>query len=79
MAFLTRCSEQIDPTLIIQAMSGLMSITGPVDGAPCKVGVAISDVTAGLFATQDFFSKLPRRHDVASRPLPIDLMDDRYF
>jgi formyl-CoA transferase len=35
----------------IQAMSGLMSITGAVDGEPHKVGVAISDVIAGLYAT----------------------------
>lgn len=35
---------------VVQAMSGLMSITGAVDGAPHKVGVAISDVIAGLFA-----------------------------
>ncbi len=35
---------------VIQAMSGLMSITGEPDGPPVKVGVAIADVIAGLFA-----------------------------
>ena len=35
---------------VVQAMSGLMSITGPADGEPHKVGVAIADVIAGLFA-----------------------------
>ena len=35
---------------VVQAMSGLMSITGEIEGAPHKVGVAISDVFAGLFA-----------------------------
>jgi crotonobetainyl-CoA:carnitine CoA-transferase CaiB-like acyl-CoA transferase len=34
----------------LQALSGLMSITGPADGQPCKVGVAITDVVAGLYA-----------------------------
>lgn len=34
----------------VQAMSGLMSITGEKEGDPHKVGVAISDVIAGLFA-----------------------------
>ncbi|TAK01142.1 MAG: CoA transferase [Chloroflexota bacterium] len=34
---------------IIQATGGLMSITGAPDGPPTKVGVAISDVVAGLF------------------------------
>lgn len=36
---------------IIQAESGLMSITGPVEGPPMKVGVAIVDVVAALYAT----------------------------
>jgi crotonobetainyl-CoA:carnitine CoA-transferase CaiB-like acyl-CoA transferase len=36
--------------LIIQAISGLMSITGEPDGMPMKVGVAITDVIAGLYA-----------------------------
>jgi crotonobetainyl-CoA:carnitine CoA-transferase CaiB-like acyl-CoA transferase len=34
----------------IQALSGLMSITGPAEGPPCKVGVAVTDVLAGLYA-----------------------------
>lgn len=35
---------------IIQALGGLMSITGPVQGPPTKVGVAVVDIFAGLFA-----------------------------
>jgi crotonobetainyl-CoA:carnitine CoA-transferase CaiB-like acyl-CoA transferase len=34
----------------VQALSGLMSITGPVDGPPFKVGVAVADVLTGLYA-----------------------------
>jgi crotonobetainyl-CoA:carnitine CoA-transferase CaiB-like acyl-CoA transferase len=34
----------------IQGLSGLMSITGPVEGPPCKVGVAVTDVLTGLYA-----------------------------
>jgi crotonobetainyl-CoA:carnitine CoA-transferase CaiB-like acyl-CoA transferase len=34
----------------VQGLSGLMSITGPVDGPPCKVGVAVTDVLTGLYA-----------------------------
>jgi len=37
--------------IIVQAMSGLMSITGEEGGAPVKVGVSISDLAAGLYAT----------------------------
>ena len=34
--------------LAIQAWGGLMSITGPAEGEPSKVGVAIIDIVAGL-------------------------------
>src|SRR5438552_1384117 len=34
----------------IQALSGLMSVTGPVEGPPSKVGVAVTDVLTGLYA-----------------------------
>jgi len=34
----------------IQGLSGLMSITGPIEGPPCKVGVAVTDVFTGLYA-----------------------------
>jgi len=43
---------------VIQAMSGLMSITGPVEGPPTKVGVAISDVICGLFALSSILAAL---------------------
>ena len=36
--------------LVIQAQSGLMSITGEPAGQPMKVGVAISDIVTGLYA-----------------------------
>jgi crotonobetainyl-CoA:carnitine CoA-transferase CaiB-like acyl-CoA transferase len=34
----------------VQALSGLMSVTGPADGEPSKVGVAVTDVLTGLYA-----------------------------
>jgi crotonobetainyl-CoA:carnitine CoA-transferase CaiB-like acyl-CoA transferase len=43
---------------VIQAMSGLMSITGPEAGPPYKIGVAISDVVAGLFASSSILAAL---------------------
>lgn len=36
--------------LLVQAMGGLMSVTGPVDGPVSKVGVALVDVITGLHA-----------------------------
>lgn len=35
---------------ILQGLGGLMSITGPVDGPPLKVGVPIADIASGMFA-----------------------------
>jgi formyl-CoA transferase len=35
--------------LILQGMSGLMSVTGPVGGAPTKLGIPIADIGAGMF------------------------------
>ena len=36
---------------MIQAMGGLMSVTGSEDGEPMKVGVAVADVMTGLYAS----------------------------
>lgn len=46
---------------LIQGRSGLMSITGEAAGPPLKVGVAISDVTAGLFACNAILAALIAR------------------
>ncbi len=46
---------------IIQAQGGLMSIIGESDGPPMKVGVAIVDITAGLFASSAILAALHYR------------------
>jgi formyl-CoA transferase len=46
---------------IIQAQGGIMSITGPADGPPCKVGVAVVDITAGLYAAVAILAALHAR------------------
>ena len=43
---------------MIQAMGGLMSITGEADGAPMKVGVAVADLSAGLYASNAILAAL---------------------
>lgn len=43
---------------IVQAMSGLMSITG--DSSPTKTGVAVSDIFAGLYATIGILGAYPK-------------------
>ena len=46
---------------VIQAVGGLMSITGEPDGRPMKVGVAISDVVSGLFGAVSVLAGLLAR------------------
>jgi crotonobetainyl-CoA:carnitine CoA-transferase CaiB-like acyl-CoA transferase len=47
--------------LLIQGLGGLMSITGEADGEPQKVGVALVDVLAGLFASVGILAALRHR------------------
>lgn len=44
--------------LIAQAMGGIMSITGDVDGEPMKVGVPIVDISTGMFSAVSILAAL---------------------
>ena len=57
---------------IAQAESGLMSLTGPSSGEPCKVGVAVSDLAAGLHAAVAILAAL-RHRDATGRGQFIDV------
>ncbi|WP_227356450.1 CaiB/BaiF CoA transferase family protein [Haladaptatus salinisoli] len=47
--------------LILQAEGGIMSVTGPEGGQPVKVGQAIGDLGAGMFATMAVLARLHER------------------
>ncbi len=47
---------------MIQGYSGIMSLTGPPEGEPYKVGVAIVDVMCGMHATTGILAALHHRH-----------------
>jgi crotonobetainyl-CoA:carnitine CoA-transferase CaiB-like acyl-CoA transferase len=49
--------------LIVQAISGFMSLTGDTDGEPYRAGVALFDVMAGLHATIGVLAALNDRHE----------------
>jgi crotonobetainyl-CoA:carnitine CoA-transferase CaiB-like acyl-CoA transferase len=49
--------------LIVQAISGFMSLTGDTGGEPYRAGVALFDVMAGLHATIGVLSALNHRHE----------------
>lgn len=56
----------------VQALSGLMSITGPVEGPPFKVGVALADVLTGMYAATAILACL-RARDRSGHGYAIDL------
>jgi crotonobetainyl-CoA:carnitine CoA-transferase CaiB-like acyl-CoA transferase len=61
--------------LLIQAVGGLMSITGEPDGEPQKVGVALVDVLAGLFATVGILAALRHRETTGEgQRVEVDLL-----
>ena len=47
--------------LIVQGMSGTMSVTGHPDGMPTKLGVPIADIGAGMFAAYAIAAALFKR------------------
>ncbi len=47
--------------LVIQAESGLMDMTGPVDGDATKAGISIADEVAGLYLVQGVLAALLKR------------------
>ncbi len=61
---------------MIQALGGLMSITGEPDsrpgGCPVKVGVAVADLFSGLYATTGILAALNGRH-ASRRGVHIDI------
>jgi crotonobetainyl-CoA:carnitine CoA-transferase CaiB-like acyl-CoA transferase len=46
---------------MMQGEAGLMSITGPADGPPYRLGVAIADIATGMFAVQGILAALYAR------------------
>lgn len=48
---------------VVQAESGLMSITGAVDGEPQRVGVAMTDIIAGMVSVQSVLAALYQRKE----------------
>lgn len=47
--------------MLAQGVGGIMSLTGPVDGDPHKVGVGIADVMCGMYATSALLAALRHR------------------
>ena len=63
---------------LVQAMGGIMSITGEKKGLPTKIGVGVSDIITGLYSTISILSAL-RYRDLTSlgQHLDISLLDSQ--
>jgi CoA:oxalate CoA-transferase len=62
--------------LVIQAMSGLMSLTGPRDGSPTAVGESIADICTGMFASWGVLAALFERERTGEgRHLEVAMLD----
>jgi crotonobetainyl-CoA:carnitine CoA-transferase CaiB-like acyl-CoA transferase len=57
---------------MIQAMSGLMSVTGEKNGEPQKVGVAVTDILTGLYSVVGILAALSEREN-SGRGQHVDL------
>lgn len=44
--------------VIVQGEAGIMDLTGPVDGAPHKIGTSVADLASGLMLTQGILAAL---------------------
>ncbi|MEA2289871.1 MAG: hypothetical protein QOD55_1868 [Solirubrobacteraceae bacterium] len=62
--------------LLLQAMSGLMSVTGETDGRPLKVGAALIDMICGLYASSGILAALHARERTGrGQRLEVSLME----
>ncbi|MBX3552172.1 MAG: CoA transferase [Pseudolabrys sp.] len=62
--------------LVIQAMSGLMSVTGERDGRATAVGESVADITTGMFAAWGIASALyDRERTGTGRRLEVAMLD----
>jgi formyl-CoA transferase len=57
---------------VMQAEAGLMDVTGPADGDPARVGVAVTDILAGLYMQSSILLAL-RERDRTGRGQAIDI------
>jgi len=63
---------------LVQAMGGIMSITGEKDGNPTKIGVGVSDIITGLYSSISILSALRfRDHTNKGQQIDISLMDSQ--
>ena len=62
--------------IVVQAMGGIMSLTGQPDGPPTRVGTSLGDITAGLFTAIGIQAALlARSADGQGRQVDVAMLD----
>jgi len=68
--------DRIGYDIVLQAMGGLMGITGEPGRPPVRIGVALSDIGAGMYATIAILAALASRaHADKGQCIDISLLD----
>ena len=63
---------------LVQAMGGIMSITGEKNGPPTKIGVGVSDIITGLYSCISILAALRFREKTSKgQSIDISLMDSQ--
>lgn len=61
---------------VVQAMGGIMSITGQKDGEPTRVGPSVGDILAGLFTSIGILAAINKRNvDGAGAKIDVSMLD----
>ena len=63
---------------IVQAIGGMMAVTGPADGEPVRVGVAITDLLTGIYACNAITAALfARERTGKGQRIDVSLLDSQ--
>ena len=64
--------------LVMQAMGGIMSYTGPLDGEPVRMGAPMGDLAGGIFAAHGVLAALYQRERTGEgRRVDVALLDSQ--
>jgi CoA:oxalate CoA-transferase len=64
--------------MVVQAMGGVMSLTGEEDGAPTRVGISIGDLAAGMFGAIGIQGALHERTSTSvGRRIDVAMLDSQ--
>lgn len=70
--------DKVGYDFMIQAMGGVMSVTGPPDREPIRAGIAIADIATGMFASSAILAALFQRERTgAGQRIDMALLDSQ--